>query len=287
MRSHIASIASIPNTLIDSRRRALVLPREHGAWGMLLVPLVTGAVAGNPHGYRIIWIFLFAVVTLGLLCLRTPIEAALGSSHLPPQNRGERRLIHCVIYFYASAVLLALAVLIFRAHAYGLWLLGAVAAIVFLLQSVLKRLGRQTRMIAQLTGTIALSSTSAGAYYLATGYFGRLALIVWLANWLFAANQIHFVQLRIHSARDVARGEKWRLARGFLMHQAFSLLFLGLIWKARWLPGIILVAFAPLMVRGLAWLFASPRPLKVHRLGISELLYAIAFGMLFIVGFHH
>lgn len=86
----MASIARIPYIMTDSRRRAFVFPREHGAWGMLLVPLVTGAVAGNPHGYRIIWIFLFAAVTLGLLCLRTPIEAALGWSHLRPQNRGNR-----------------------------------------------------------------------------------------------------------------------------------------------------------------------------------------------------
>lgn len=142
-------------------------------------------------------------------------------------------------------------------------------------------------MIAQMTGAIALSSTSAGAYYLATGHFGLLSLTVWLANWLFAANQIHFVQLRIHTARGMTPGEKLLQGRGFLVHQILCLVFLGLIWKAGLLPGLILMAFSPLLARGFAWFFASPRPLKVHRLGISELFYAIAFGMLFIVGFHH
>ena len=72
---------------------------------MLLVPLVTGAAAGNPRGERIIWILLFAAVALGLFCLRTPVEAALGFSPLRPQNDGERRLIHSFIFLYSSVAL--------------------------------------------------------------------------------------------------------------------------------------------------------------------------------------
>ena len=79
---------------------------------MLLVPLLTGAAAGNPRGERIIWILLFAAVALGLFCLRTPVEAALEISPLRPQNDAERRLIHYFIYIYASVAGSALAVLI-------------------------------------------------------------------------------------------------------------------------------------------------------------------------------
>jgi hypothetical protein len=283
----MASATSILHLMTRSRGRSFFLPREHGAWGMLLVPLVTGAAAGNPRGERIIWILLFAAAALGLFCLRTPVEAGLEISPLRPQNDGERRLIHYSIYIYASVSVLALAVLMLWAHAYGLLLLGAAAAIAFLIQSILKRLGRQTRMNAQLTGAIALSSTAVGAYYLATGHFGPMAAILWLANWLFAADQIHFVQLRIHSARAMTPGEKFRQGRGFLLHQAACLILLGLIWRAGWLPGFILLAFGPLFVRGFAWFLESPRPLQVHRLGISELLYAVVFGLFFIAGFHH
>jgi hypothetical protein len=254
---------------------------------MFLVPLVTGAAAGNARGERIVWVLLFAAVALGLFCLRTPLEAKLGISALRPQNEAERKLLHIFIYLYASVALLSLAALIFWVHAYGLMLLGAAAAIAFLLQAVLKHLGRETRMNAQLTGAVALSSTSTGAYYLATGHFGPAALIIWLANWLFAANQIHFVQLRIHSARAMTPGEKLLQGRGFLIHQVFSLLLVGLIWRAGWLPGLVLLAFGPLWVRGLAWFLESPRPLRVHRLGVSELLYAIVSGIFFTAAFHH
>jgi hypothetical protein len=252
---------------------------------MLLVPLVTGAVAGNARGERIIWILLFAAVALGLFCLRTPVEAVLEISALRPQNEAERRIIHYSIYIYTSVAGVALVVLMQWAHAYELLLLGAIAATTFLVQAVLKQLGRETRLTAQLMGAIALSSTAAGAYYLATGHFGRTAVIIWLANWLFAANQIHFVQLQIHSGRPMTLGERFHQGRNFLVHQAASLLLLGLIWGAGWLPGFILIAFGPLFVRGLAWFLASPRPLQVHRLGVSELLYAVVFGMFFVVGY--
>lgn len=254
---------------------------------MLLVPLVTGAAVGTPHGERIAWIILFAVAALGLFFLRTPAEAVLGVSPFRPQNEGERRLVHRFIYFYAAVSGLALAVLILRAHAYGLLLVGAAAATAFLIQAFLKHLGRQTRMNAQLTGAIALSSTAAATYYLATGRFGAMAAVVWLANWLFSANQIHFVQLRIHSARALTSRQKLREGRNFLLHQAAGLVGLVYAWKAGWIPGLILMAFGPIFARGLGWFIESPQPLRVRRLGISELLYAVIFGLFFIAGFHH
>lgn len=283
----MGSATSVFPLLTRSRGRAFVLPREHGAWGMLLVPLFAGAVAGNPRGERIVWVLLFAAAALGLFCLRTPVEARLEISALRPQDDAERRLIHYSIYLYASLTGLALAGLMLWARAYGLLLLGAVAAIAFLLQSILRRLGRDTRMRAQLTGAIALSSTSVGAYYLATGRFGRTALLIWLINWLLAANQIHFVQLRIHTAQVLTPPEKFREGRGFLFHQVFCLMLLIVIWRAGWLPGLVVLAFGPLFIRGFTWFLESPRPLRVHRLGVSELLYAIVFGLFFMVGFHH
>jgi hypothetical protein len=282
----MASTTPALHTLTRSRLRSLIWPREHGAWGMLLVPLVTGASVGHPDGERLVWVLLFAAVALGLFCLRTPVEAWLGISPLRRQNDAERRLIHYSIYTYASFAGLALGVLLIWARAYGLLLVGAAAATAFLVQAILKQLGRETRMNAQLTGAIALTSTAAGAYYLAAGRLDRTAVIVWAANWLFAANQIHFVQLRIHSARVMTPPEKIVRGQGFLLHEAISLFLLGMAWRAGWLPGLALVAFAPVFFRGLAWFVESPRPLQVHRLGASELLFALVFGGLFIAGYH-
>ena len=65
-----------------------------------------------------------------------------------------------------------------------------------------------------------------------------------------------------------------------------SMFFLAGIWRAGWLPGLVLVAFGPLIARGIMWLLESPRPLQVHRLGVTELFYAVVFGLFFIVAYH-
>jgi hypothetical protein len=283
----MASATLTYDVAAHARLRSFYIPREHGAWGMLLVPLAIGAAAGNPPASRISPILLFAIASLGIFFLRTPVESALGLSPLRPQNEGERRLIYAFIFTFASASLAALSILLFAARASGLLLLGAGAALAFLLQAVLKRLGRSTRLNSQIAGSVALSSTAAGAYYLATGHFGQTALLIWFTNWLFAANQVHFVQLRIHTARVNTLREKLKLGKTFLFHLAFSFLILIALWRMGGFPVLALLAFAPVYARGLAWFFAPPATLQVRKLGLTELKYAIAFGLVFILGFQH
>ena len=57
------------------RRQALIVPREHGAWGMLLVPLVTGAGVALRDSDRILPLLLLLVAALTLFWLRTPVES--------------------------------------------------------------------------------------------------------------------------------------------------------------------------------------------------------------------
>jgi hypothetical protein len=281
----MSSTVSVPHTLGSSRLRSLVWPREHGAWGILLIPLVTGAWLGRPTTATITPVLLFALAALGLFCLRTPVEAWLRISPLRARNVTEQRAILAAILIYLALSGGALGVLILKERAYGLLLLGAAAAAAFFVQAVLKTLGRQTRMNAQWTGAIALTSTAAGAYYLASGSFGRMALIVWAVNWLFAANQIHYVQLRIHSAHLNTPAERFSQAQGYLLGEVLTGLLLGAAWRAGWLPGLCLLAFAPALCRGVAWIFQRPQRLEIHRLGMSELAQALVFGIVLIAAF--
>ena len=65
----------------QARIRALVIPREHGAWGLLLVPLFTGVVAGYASEHRIWPLLLFTMAALSLFWLRTPSKASLAPVH--------------------------------------------------------------------------------------------------------------------------------------------------------------------------------------------------------------
>ena len=71
-------------------------------------------------------------------------------------------------------------------------------------------------MLSQFVGTLGLTVTAPAAYYVVTGELNRSAWTLWIANSLFGVNQIHFVQLRIHSARLSGWSQKVARGRGFL-----------------------------------------------------------------------
>lgn len=281
----MSSLASEFHMLHQERLRSFVFPREHGAWGILLVPLVTAAWIGFAPGRGILPLIFFVAASLALFCLRAPAEIWLGTSPLRAQTPAERHAVISSIFVYAVIAVVSLAFLLGHEHAYGLLPLGAVVGALFLAQAALKKLGRQSRMAAQLIGSLGLTSTAAGAYYVVAGQFDSKALVLWGANWLFAANQIQFVQLRIHSARAAGRAEKSPRGKSFLAAQLVTVVLLVAAWRVGGLPAAAALAFTPALIRGFLWFLRPPAPLEIYRLGYGELANALAFGALFILGF--
>jgi hypothetical protein len=269
----------------NTRRRALIIPREHGAWGLLLVPLFTGVVAGFASGHRFWPLLQFTLAALSLFWLRTPVESLIGVGPLTANTKDERRTALVASLLLATVATACLTDLIWKGQDSRLLLLGEATAFALLVQSVLRSRGRSWRMAAQLVGAIGLTCTAPAAYYIGTGRLGERAFILWAANWAFAGNQIHFVQLRIHSARASSFGEKF--ARGKLFLPAQPLFFAVLVIASFWrmLPPLVIVAFVPALVRGVLWFFRGPELLDVRSLGWSEMRHGLVFGILLAIAF--
>ena len=185
------------------RARALIFPREHGAWGLLLVPMVTGAGIAFRQTNNVapfLWLLLGA---LALFWLRTPLESLLGTSAMRAQTKDERRTVAVAIAGIGAVALLALGELLWAGRNPLLWRIGAAAGVAFAGQALLKlmwrqppRLSRQSearrplskqsghrlRMLSEIVGTIGLTAAAPAAYYVITGKFGVTAWVVWTAN---------------------------------------------------------------------------------------------------------
>ncbi len=264
------------------RLRSMVIPREHGAWGMLLVPLATGLVAAG-SSFRIGPASLFVMTALSFFCLRTPLETRLGTSPLKARTTEERTVTLGAAIGFAALGLLGIVALFAYGLAPGLVTIGILVALAFAGQILLKRLGRRGRMPSQIVGAIGLTSTAAGAFYVAAGHLNQTALALWAANWLFAANQIHFVQLRIRSGRAMTIMQRLRQGRWFLAAQLVLLVIVSLLAVSGFFSGLLLLAFLPATLRGAVWFLGPQRPLNVHRLGFSELAQSLVFGVLLCV----
>jgi YwiC-like protein len=256
----------------------MVVPREHGAWGMLLVPFATGTVVALYAAANTAAVAVFLVAVLTLFWLRTPAEAWLGTSPIKASSGRERSVAAIAALTLGSVAVGAAIALILDGHLWGLCAIAAVVTVSFCLQTLVRRAGRRGRMPAQVIGALGLTSTAAGAYYVATGHLDRVAGALWLANWLFAWNQIQFVQLRIRSSRTVGLQEKMRQGDVFLAGQLALLVFVVVFGRMGFLPKFAALAFVPAVVRGTQWFFIAPGTVNVHRLGFSELFQSVLFG---------
>ena len=267
------------------RNHALIVPREHGAWGLLLVPMVTAAGMAFRQSTNVFPFVLLLTAALALFWLRTPLESLLGISAMRAETKEERSSVAFVVFYLAMVAILASSMLLWAGHNPLLWALGAAAGFAFVAQAVLRKMGRRTRMLSEIVGTIGLTASAPAVYYVITGQFGITAWMLWLANLMFAGNQIHYVQIRIHTVKLV--GVRAKLARSwtFALGQFAMAAVLAAGCVLGWMPWLVLLAFVPLLLRGFYYFVQKPTPLRVRRLGWNELAQAIAFCVLFIALF--
>jgi len=230
-------------------------------------------------------LLLLLTAALMLFWLRTPLESLLGTSAIKAQTDEERRDVMFAAGYLATVAGVALAMLLWAGHNPYLWWIGIAAGVTFAAQALLKKLGRQARMLSEIVGTIGLTAAAPAAYYVVTGKLGPTAWMLWVANLLFAGDQIHYVQLRIHTAK--VQGFRAKLAHGwaFALGQALMTAIITLACMTRLMPPIASLAFSPLLFRGWFYFVQEPKPLAVRRLGWSELVHASAFCVLLIATF--
>lgn len=281
-----SSLVDAPDTATEKarreRNRALIIPREHGAWGLLLVPMVTAAGVAFRESTNVFPFVLLLTAALALFWLRTPLESLLGISVIRAETKEERNSVAFVVAYLAVVAGLTLTMLLWNGHNPLLFAIGAAAGAAFVAQAWLRKLGRRTRMLSEMVGIMGLTASAPAVYYVITGRFDVTAWMLWLANLLFAGNQIHYVQIRIHSAK--LTGLRAKLARSWTFG-AGQLVMVGILAGScllGWMPWLVMLAFVPLLVRGFYYFVQKPAPLQVRRLGWNELAQAIVFCVLFI-----
>jgi hypothetical protein len=301
---------SVTDKARHERSRALIVPREHGAWGLLLVPMVTGAGIALRQGSNLFPFVLLLTTALALFWLRTPLESLLGISAMRAETKEERQTTMFAVFYLGAVSVLALSMLLWGGHNSLLWPLGAAAGFFFGAQALLKIMWRQPRlmwrrpprpsreaegerprskhsaqtlrMLSEIVGTIGLTAAAPSAYYVITGKLDPTAWVLWIANLLFAGNQIHYVQLRIHTARVEGLRAKFSRGWAFALGQLLLTAALTFACVTGLFPKFASLAFAPLLFRGWFYFIQKPAPLAVRKLGWSELAQAIAFCILFI-----
>ncbi|MCX7886576.1 MAG: hypothetical protein N3B01_04865 [Verrucomicrobiae bacterium] len=223
----------------------LPMPRERGAWGILLVPFcVAVAVSGSLD----LKVLLFLTSTICLFVAR--------ASWL--ERRWQWLAVLLVAGGAAAVPLLA---------AWGLWWLAGFAMI----GAALAALPRAAVLISQLLAVAGLTLTAPAAWYTATGRLDAPAFWLWLWNALYFAGSVCYVRLRI-----ARKGQCWPVLTFYFTVLAFALALAAGNVVSYGVP----LAFAPSAIRAILGTRRLSATLRLRRLGWSEMAHAIVFGVL-------
>lgn len=213
------------------------MPREHGAWGILLIPFATAVgVAG-------VWNLPLALLLVSILCFYVARTSYLKSN---------TRWTFMLLAASGAATLPLLLV-------WKLWWLAAFGVVATPL--AFRKTERSVPM--QLLAVAGLTLTAPAAWYVATG---QLDCRLWLLNALYFAGGVFYVKM--HIATAIARRPAQRAA---------TLIYYGAlaIVAAWWWP--VGLAFAPVIVRAFVGVARLTPVLRIKRLGWTEVAYSLVF----------
>lgn len=278
-----ARILRFPEVTANEKR--ILVPREHGAWALWLLPLFSGGIVGFAAAplaatAPAIW---FSFLAVSAFLIHQPLESLLGVSVVRLRSAREQRVaVFWVMGLTAVAALCVFELILLERSL--ILLIAAGAAACFGLAALFGR-ARSLRIPKQLVGALGLTSTAAGAYYVTTGGFDRVAVVLWLASWLFAAGQIEYVQIRLRTAYAKSHREKMRAGWQIAVFHLFWLALATYGAAVFAAPRLLAVAFLPAVIRIFVWMFGRVQPLKLYVLGFTELLQNIVFAALLTAAF--
>ena len=219
------------------------LPREHGAWGILLIPFATAAGIAGVFNVPV------ALLLASVLCFYLARTSFL---------KGDYQWMAGLL----AGSLVAAVPVVWIWHRWWLVAFGAGVAPV--------ALRRTERGVAwHLAAVAGLTLTAPVTWYVATGSLGWLAWRLWLLNALYFAGGVLYVKMHITAAiqRSVNR---LRLGAPTL---AYHGVLAGI--AACWWP--VGLAFVPAIGRAVAGVLRLSPTLRLKRLGWTEVAYSLVF----------
>jgi hypothetical protein len=258
------------------------LPREHGAWGIVVIPFLTAVIIAGPVRPAV-WVGLGAV--LAAFIARYPIELLIVPGVYRRAGSPERDRVRKFAWAYG---VLATALGVFLLAYWRLYLLlplGVVAVILFLMHIRAGRDGEDRSLAMELVGTVGLTLTGLVGWVAATGGLDRTGLLVWALNGLFFCSGVLYVKARIRSRLAVHRPDLGSGASLMVGWHVALVVFVAALVTLKWLSPLIVLPFGVAAARAAWGARQGSRPFVLTRLGWSEVALSVFFAMFLTLGF--
>jgi len=263
-----------------------IIPKEHGAWAILLVPLFIGAAHGGGWNWQVL---LFLISSLGIFLGYLPAQTLLRAASSSQREGEDVRMARRWLLVYLSIAAVSILPVIVLSERWLLLPIGLVGMAIFVLNFFLTR-GQGKTIPADLAAVVGLTLTAPAAYYVASGTFAATALVLWLLNILFFGSTVFYVHMRIRAlaAKKVEWGWKDRFAYGGV-NLAYHVVMVGILMLLafnRLTPTFQLLAFAPMTLNAVWGTLRLASSVNLKKLGFTLLTHSLAFLVLTLILVH-
>jgi hypothetical protein len=265
------------------------VPNDHGAYAMLLVPMLLGLIVGAVHGVAAnsnppVTFTLFALSLISLFFASEPLSIAFKPRVSTAARR--RALLWLGIYLFAAGLAGAPLLFIWNLWALGLFL--APAALLMLIFLIAVKLRKQRSLGMRLPGIVGLTLSTPAAYYIATGTLDETAWGLWAACAIYFAGTLFNVRAWFEANKQKKAGIATPRLPAWLVASILTYLVVGalIIWACALLGALrwaALVAFVPSLLRAGWTLWRTPVQLPIKTVGLIEFAQSFLFALLLIV----
>jgi hypothetical protein len=255
------------------------MPREHGAWGILLIPFATAVGVTGVFDLKV------ALLLTSVLCFyiaRTSYLRIVAALAKRGGLEGPRLTTAATAATRWLAMLLAgcMVCVVPLMFVWHLWWLAAFGAVVAPL--AFRKTERSVTM--QLLAVCGLTLTAPAAWYTATGHLGTPALLLWLLNMLYFAGGVFYVKMHVAAAMRRG-GSKIRLGTPVLVYYTALLCVLLALASSGVISFWVSLAYAPVVLRAFVGVGRLGPTLRIKRLGWTEVAYSLVYAVVLVGAF--
>jgi hypothetical protein len=266
-----------------------MMPREHGAWAMVCLPFIVGAVAAQDWAH--LRTAAGALAALSVFLLRTPLLALCRSDAIgrgvdnTPRYKQYIRQARFSLLVYSAVALASTLYLCWTVPVVPLLLLGGGAVLLSAVILHPRMRIRQRSLWFQLASIPGLTASALLGYLVAAGELHRTAFWIWL---LFAVQFSVSVVVVRSQLEALTAARKRPSSRHPLVYRRAAILAEAALWAALAVialqghSGVIPVFLAPSAFHWwrLYQLRAAQQHVSMQRLGITELAASVIFSVL-------
>lgn len=260
-----------------------LLPREHGAWAMFIVPLVVGLAIGARRNQLdgFITTLLFVLAAFGFFLVRYPLMLLIKTRH----SNAEGNVLLWSGVYGTVAFVGGVAALILT-QVWELVIIGLIGGGLLGIHLWLAARRQEMSVVGQWSAIAGATLAAPGAYLLYAHRFDTTAAMLYVLSFLFFGGTVYYIKFKVREQpRLTSPTSTWaRLfaARAPILYSLAAVLIVAMFVLMGWASPLALLAILVPLPKVLIGALERPVRVSLPRLGIIEIVHSIIFALVMI-----